>query len=329
MPLKVSDGIGTWIDDFKKSKAPQFKGKSEKERRDMAIAAYLSAKRGGKPQEENVKSSDRKPQVYTKPDGKKGVRMVPVDTEIVSSEGYYKDQEIKKQDKKLGNTKEKAYKAEKPEIKESVNEAKDQSTDRLKMLVRLGLMDKKDMSKIVRSITKMKEDKPVSPADRKILFDLLNELIGMVTGDEQMFQKAKKAVREEKDPNEYDKEGEMMKNQLRQICSANEKLMKMVGDDDNLPEWVQNKVTKATDYIRSVRDYLEAENGDDDEKEMDEAKRTVTIDRPDSIASIRVMKPKDPSKFNQDKKYPPHLRGDSIGKARKAFKNMSRSSTGK
>lgn len=135
-------------------------------------------------------------------------------------------------------------------------------------------------------------------------------------------------IKEEKDPNEYDKEGDMMKNQLRQICSANEKLMSMVGDDDNLPEWVQNKVTKATDYIRSVRDYLEAENGDDEE-EMDEAKRTVTIDKPDSLASIRVMKPKDSSKFNQDKKYPPHLRGDSVGKARKAFKNMRRSSTGK
>ena len=46
MPLKVSDGIGTWIKDFKKSDAPQFKGKDEKERRDMAIAAYLSAKKG-------------------------------------------------------------------------------------------------------------------------------------------------------------------------------------------------------------------------------------------------------------------------------------------
>ena len=164
--------------------------------------------------------------------------------------------------KSLADIRKKAEKYKKEEInlskKEEIFEAKDQSTDRLKMLVRLGLMDKKDMTKIVRSIGKMKEDKPVSPADRKILFDLLNELIGMVTGDEQMFQKAKKAVREEKDPNEYDKEGEMMKNQLRQICSANEKLMKMVGDDDNLPEWVQNKVTKATDYIRSVRDYLEA-----------------------------------------------------------------------
>ena len=48
MPLKVSDGIGAYIDDFKKSDAPQFKGKSNKERRDQAIAAYLSAKKGPK-----------------------------------------------------------------------------------------------------------------------------------------------------------------------------------------------------------------------------------------------------------------------------------------
>ena len=51
MPLKVSDGIGAWIKDFKKSDAPQFKGKSEKERRDQAVAAYLSAKRGDKNEE--------------------------------------------------------------------------------------------------------------------------------------------------------------------------------------------------------------------------------------------------------------------------------------
>jgi len=50
MPLKVSDGMSAWIKDFKKSDAPQFKGKSEEERREMAIAAYLDAKRG--PQKE-------------------------------------------------------------------------------------------------------------------------------------------------------------------------------------------------------------------------------------------------------------------------------------
>ena len=59
MPLKVSDGIGSWIKDFQKSDAPQFKGKSEKERRDQAIAAYLSAKRG--PQNEAWETIGRTP----------------------------------------------------------------------------------------------------------------------------------------------------------------------------------------------------------------------------------------------------------------------------
>ena len=44
--LKVSDGMGAWISDFQGSDAPQFKGKSDKERKEMAVAAYLSAKNG-------------------------------------------------------------------------------------------------------------------------------------------------------------------------------------------------------------------------------------------------------------------------------------------
>jgi len=41
--LKVSDGLGAWIDDFMKSDAPQFKGASKEKRKKMAIAAYLDA----------------------------------------------------------------------------------------------------------------------------------------------------------------------------------------------------------------------------------------------------------------------------------------------
>lgn len=52
--LNVSDGMDTWIKDFQKSDAPQFKGKTKEERREMAIAAYMSAKRGGKSQNESV-----------------------------------------------------------------------------------------------------------------------------------------------------------------------------------------------------------------------------------------------------------------------------------
>ena len=52
MPLDPKDGIGSYIKDFKKSKAPQFKGKSDKKRQQMAVAAYLDAKRG--PQEASL-----------------------------------------------------------------------------------------------------------------------------------------------------------------------------------------------------------------------------------------------------------------------------------
>ena len=44
MPLTKKSDAGDYIDDFTKSKAPQFKGKSKKKKRQMAIAAYLSKK---------------------------------------------------------------------------------------------------------------------------------------------------------------------------------------------------------------------------------------------------------------------------------------------
>ena len=42
--LKPSIGAGAYVDDFRKSDAPQFKGKSKKKKGKMAVAAYLSAK---------------------------------------------------------------------------------------------------------------------------------------------------------------------------------------------------------------------------------------------------------------------------------------------
>ena len=39
--LKPSMGAGAYIKDFRKSDAPQFKGKTEKEKDKMAVAAYL------------------------------------------------------------------------------------------------------------------------------------------------------------------------------------------------------------------------------------------------------------------------------------------------
>ena len=35
---------------------------------------------------ENINSADKKAEIYTKPDGKKGTRMVPVDKEVIKQE---------------------------------------------------------------------------------------------------------------------------------------------------------------------------------------------------------------------------------------------------
>jgi hypothetical protein len=70
------------------------------------------------------------------------------------------------------------------------------------------------------------------------------------------------------DRGEYDYEGEMAKNQLLTIADAAEELYDMLEDDENLPEWVQSKITKAADYIDSVRDYMVAKDVDLDDEDM-------------------------------------------------------------
>ena len=59
---------------------------------------------------------------------------------------------------------------------------------------------------------------------------------------------------------EYDREGDMAKDDLRTIDSAAEELYSILQADDNLPEWVQAKITKAVDYIDTPRDYMKAQN---------------------------------------------------------------------
>ena len=66
---------------------------------------------------------------------------------------------------------------------------------------------------------------------------------------------------------EYDREGDMAKDDLRTIDSAAEELYSILQADDNLPEWVQSKITKAVDYIDTARDYMKAQNYEEDVEE--------------------------------------------------------------
>jgi hypothetical protein len=60
------------------------------------------------------------------------------------------------------------------------------------------------------------------------------------------------------DRGEYDYEGAMARTQLQTICRNAQDLVDMLKDDENMPEWVQSKITKAQDYISSVTDYLKS-----------------------------------------------------------------------
>jgi len=70
---------------------------------------------------------------------------------------------------------------------------------------------------------------------------------------------------------EYDREGDMAKDDLRTINGAAKELYDILDADENLPEWVQAKITKAVDYLDTVRDYMKANKYAED-TQTDEAK---------------------------------------------------------
>jgi len=71
-----------------------------------------------------------------------------------------------------------------------------------------------------------------------------------------------------------DDEGRMAKSQLYKIAKYASELYKMMDDNTQLDAWVQAKLTKACDYVGTVKHYLEGEEAIDmlGEKKDDEHK---------------------------------------------------------
>jgi hypothetical protein len=81
----------------------------------------------------------------------------------------------------------------------------------------------------------------------------------------------KKQIRkleEAKDEQEYGYEGDMALNQLATLTRCAEMIKEILKPDTDMPEWVQSKITLATDYIQTAADYMHSE--------MNEAK-SVTV----------------------------------------------------
>ena len=71
------------------------------------------------------------------------------------------------------------------------------------------------------------------------------------------------------DSGEYDYEGDQARDQMNTIVRAARRLDGLLDDNENMPEWVQMKVTLAADYLDTAADYIESNQ----EPELDEGER--------------------------------------------------------
>jgi hypothetical protein len=83
------------------------------------------------------------------------------------------------------------------------------------------------------------------------------------------------------DSAEYNDESGMAYNQLKSIARAVRGLADTIDEGDNLPEWVQSKLTLAEDYLVTIWDYLQGENSDEiteaADKKCPPATQNITI----------------------------------------------------
>jgi hypothetical protein len=88
----------------------------------------------------------------------------------------------------------------------------------------------------------------------------------------KVFQRKSKLMTKEGDQDitdqgEYDQEGDMAKDDIKTIVRHAQALSKVLGDDDNLPEWVQSKLAKIEGMMISIDEYMQNQASDDSEEE--------------------------------------------------------------
>lgn len=102
-----------------------------------------------------------------------------------------------------------------------------------------------------------------------------------VSSRAKVFQRKSKLMTKESDVDvtdqgEYDQEGDMAKNDIKTIVRHAEALHKILGDDDNLPEWVQSKLAKIEGMMISIDEYMQNQQDGDNSEEEPIAEKAVS-----------------------------------------------------
>jgi hypothetical protein len=141
-------------------------------------------------------------------------------------------------------------------------------------------------------------------------------------------RKVKEGEVDIRDQGEYDQEGDMAKNDIKTIVRHAQALHKVLGDDDNLPEWVQSKLAKIEGMMISVDEYMQNQSGKDEEAIAEEPrsknqavaariargvqKGTAKAKPGSASAEMAKMQPKELNKF---------AKGSTKGLPKKVSKN--------
>ena len=129
------------------------------------------------------------------------------------------------------------------------------------------------------------------------------------------------------DRGEYDQEGSMAKDDIHTIVRHARALEKILGDNDNLPEWVQAKLAKIEGMMTAVDDYMQ------DQKERDVEKATgeegigeESTNKRDNRAEKAGRKVTKDIEYDEKKKDGIHgkKRGSEDAKAEKAGKKVAK-----
>lgn len=95
----------------------------------------------------------------------------------------------------------------------SIEEAVDKGEQRFLMLARLGLVDKSEVGKVRLAFDALRSDKPLTVAQRTLMLNVFEDLIGLVTGDDTIFNRVKLDVQKEsKDTDDVPFDGPYTKN---------------------------------------------------------------------------------------------------------------------
>lgn len=267
---------GDWIHDFVHSDNPKFADKSKDKRKEMALAAYYAKQRNeevdldeaaqghtieaqgirgmkGTPWRKTFKSHEHLSDWADKNDSVE----VHATRDLEHTNSNHAPQAPTPDRKYIKGTPEnKALKASRKPINGHPTNVKEGTMKSFKEMVQ-SLDEKSEQAKQNKTMKNMmdasrgaryKLNNPVSPADPEHkTAQAHNKAIG-------------RALRNEaKDESEYGYEGDMAITQLKTMCRHAEEFMGMLKPDTDLPEWVQSKITLATDYIQTAHDYMSSE----------------------------------------------------------------------